>query len=663
MVAMRPPDSDASAVFVDRAAAASSAAAAVSPAIREAAPPTLTVRDVPPRTAWALELAGIHPLLARLYAARGIASVDELDDGLNRLLPPDGLHGAQAAARLLADALAAGQRICIVADYDCDGATACAVALRGLTLLGAATGTLGYVVPDRAVHGYGLTPAIVDLALDGRPCAGGRPDVLMTVDNGIASLEGVAHARSRGLRVVVTDHHLPALDGGSGEVRLPDAEVIVNPNQPACAFASKSIAGVGVMFYVLLALRGELRDRGAYAAAAQPRLDSLLDLVALGTVADVVRLDANNRRLVAQGLKRIRAGRMQPGVAALFAAAGRDPRRAGAADFGYAIGPRLNAAGRLADMTVGIECLLADDAGRAAELAQALDAFNRERRSVETGMRAQAEALLDALMAATAAAAATAPPACDSSTAPGRDATDPSAAGGGEARRAPQAAGAANGIPPAVALFDEAFHEGVVGIIASRLKDRVHRPTFVFARGQDGLLKGSGRSIPGFHLRDALDLVAKREPGLLVRFGGHAMAAGCTLAAGGLQRFSAALAEVARQGLDASTLARRLATDGPLAAEHFDAATVRLLEAQVWGQAFEAPLFVDEVEVLAQRLVGERHLKLSVRHAGAVRDAIWFGRSEPVGRRMRLAYRLAVDEWNGRERLQMMVEAATAVDD
>ena len=654
--------------LVDAGAAAVADAATLrlpSPAVamRDAAPPTITIRDVPPRTAWALEQAGIHPLLARLYAARGIASVDELDDGLNRLLPPDGLHGAQAAARLLADALAAGQRICVVADYDCDGATACAVALRGLTLLGAAAGTLGYVVPDRAVHGYGLTPAIVDLALDGRPCPAGRPDVLLTVDNGIASLEGVAHARSRGLRVVVTDHHLPALDGGSGEVRLPDAEVIVNPNQPACTFASKSVAGVGVMFYVLLALRGELRDRGAYAAAAQPRLDSLLDLVALGTVADVVRLDANNRRLVAQGLKRIRAGRMQPGVAALFAAAGRDPRRAGAADFGYAIGPRLNAAGRLADMTVGIECLLADDAGRAAELAQALDAFNRERRSVEAGMRAQAEALLDALMAATATAAAAAGPPSSGPSAHDRKASDPSAAGGGHAKLALQAAHGANGIPPAVALFDEAFHEGVVGIIASRLKDRVHRPTFVFARGQDGLLKGSGRSIPGFHLRDALDLVAKREPGLLVRFGGHAMAAGCTLATDGLPRFSAALAEVARQGLDASTLARRLATDGPLAAEHFDAATVRVLEAQVWGQAFEAPLFVDEVEVVAQRLVGERHLKLSVRHAGAVRDAIWFGRSEPVGQRVRLAYRLAVDEWNGRERLQMVVEAATAVGD
>ncbi len=635
-------------------AASTAGTGALPPAavVRDIAPPTITIRDVPPRAAWALEQAGLHPLLARLYAARGIVSADELDDGLNRLLPPDGLHGAQAAARLLADAIGAGQRLCVVADYDCDGATACVVALRGLRLLGAAAGTVGYVVPDRAVHGYGLTPAIVDLALDGsRGC--GRPDVLVTVDNGIASLEGVAHARARGLRVVVTDHHLPALDG-SGAVCLPDAEVIVNPNQPDCAFASKSIAGVGVMFYVLLALRGELRGRGAFATAAQPRLDALLDLVALGTVADVVRLDANNRRLVAQGLKRIRAGRMQPGVAALFAAAGRDPRQARASDFGFALGPRLNAAGRLADMTVGIECLLTDDPSRAAELAQSLDAFNRERRSVETGMRAQAEAMLDALMAAPVAAALS--PAPD---APAATAANVAPGAGDMARHGGVAV--AHGVPPSIALFDEAFHEGVVGIIASRLKDRVHRPTFVFARGQDGLLKGSGRSIPGFHLRDALDLVAKREPGLLLRFGGHAMAAGCTLAADGLDRFAAALAQVARDGLDAATLARRLATDGPLAAEHFDAAMVRRLEAQVWGQAFDAPLFVDEVEVVAQRLVAERHLKLSVRHAGAVRDAIWFGRSAPVGRRVRLAYRLSVDEWNGRERLQMVVEAATDI--
>lgn len=567
----------------------------------------ITTRDVPPRTAWALEQAGVHPLLARLYAARGIRSADELDDSLARLLPPEQLKGAAQAAACLADALAAGQRICVVADYDCDGATACAVALRGLKLLGARPDTLSYVVPDRAVHGYGLTPAIVDLAM------AQRPDVLVTVDNGIASLEGVAHARARGLRVVVTDHHLPALV--NGEVVLPDADVIVNPNQPGCPFESKHLAGVGVMFYVLLALRAELRRRGAFDGASQPRLDTLLDLVALGTVADVVKLDANNRRLVAQGLKRIRAGRMQPGVAALFAAAGRRAERAGAFDFGFALGPRINAAGRLAEMTLGIECLLTDDPGRATELAQLLDGINRERRSVEAGMREQAEALLERLMPA----------------------GDP---------------------PPAVALYDAEFHEGVVGIVASRVKDRVHRPTFVFARGQDGLLKGSGRSIPGFHLRDALDLVSKRHPGVLRKFGGHAMAAGCTVGEDDFVTFAQAFATVASEWLDDTLLARTVATDGPLEPQWFRPEVVQILEQEVWGQAFEAPVFCDEVEVVSQRIVGERHLKLTVRHGGSLRDAIWFGHSDPLPERGRLAYRLSLDEYNGAQRVQMVVEAA-----
>ena len=573
---------------------------------------TITLRDAPPRAIWALEQAGVHPLLARLFAGRGVRDIAELDDGLARLLPPTSLLGADAAARFLADAIGAGKRICIVADYDCDGATACAVALRGLALLGAKPGTLAYVVPDRAVHGYGLTPAIVDLALDQ---SASKPDVLVTVDNGIASLAGVAHARERGLAVLVTDHHLPAL--ADGQIVLPAADVIVNPNQPGCSFESKSLAGVGVMFYVLLALRGELRARGVFGATTQPRLDTLLDLVALGTVADVVRLDPNNRRLVAQGLKRIRAGAMQPGVAALFAAAGRDPRRASAFDFGFALGPRINAAGRLADMTLGIECLWTDDAAKADELAKTLDAINRERRDVEAGMREQAEASLDVLLA--------------------------------------QLDGAS---PPALVLFDEGFHEGVVGIVASRLKDRLHRPTFVFARGQDGLLKGSGRSIAGFHLRDALDLVAKRHPGVLIRFGGHAMAAGCTIAEAHFDAFDAGLRAVASEWLDAATLARTLLSDGPLDAQYFNPETVRTLDSHVWGQAFEAPVFSDEVEVISQRLVGERHLKLAVKFAGAVRDAIWFGHSESLPAKVRMAYRLSVDEYNGRERVQMVVESA-----
>ena len=569
----------------------------------------LTPRDVPPRVSFALEQAGVHPLLARLLAARGVRQPDELDDSLGRLLPPETLKGNAEAGRLLADAIERRQPICIVADYDCDGATACAVALRGLKLLGAEPATLGYVVPDRVVHGYGLTPTIVDLALaqSGRP----RPDVLVTVDNGIASLAGVAHARALGLRVLVTDHHLPAVEDGA--VTLPDADVIVNPNQPGCTFESKAIAGVGVMFYVLLATRAELRARGHWAGGGQPRLDTLLDLVALGTVADVVKLDANNRRLVAQGLKRVRSGRLQPGLAALFHAAGRKASQAAAFDFGFALGPRINAAGRLADMTLGIECLLTDDPARAAALAAQLDAINRERREVEAGMRELAEATVERL--------------------------------------------ALDDTPPAVALFDESFHEGVVGIVAGRLKDRLHRPTFVFARGADGRLKGSGRSIPGFHLRDALDLVAKRHAGLLLRFGGHAMAAGCTLGEGGVEVFDAALRRVAEEWLDAATLTRTLRTDGPLALEWFNPQTAAVLDAQVWGQGFEAPLFCDEVQVLQQRLVGEKHLKLRLRHQGTERDAIWFGRSEPLPASARLAYRLSLDEWNGRQRVQMVVEA------
>ena len=591
--------------------------------------PTIKLRDAPPRAVWALEQAGISPLLARLFAGRGVRMAEELDDGLARLLPPSGLLGVLAAAKFLADAIAQQRRICVVADYDCDGATACAVALRGLKLLGAAPETLHYVVPDRAVHGYGLTPAIVDLASEK---VTNGPAVLLTVDNGIASLQGVAHARALGIDVVVTDHHLPALVDDL--IVLPDANVIVNPNQPGCDFGSKNLAGVGVIFYVLLALRAELRERGVFTAVSQPRLDVLLDLVALGTVADVVRLDANNRRLVAQGLRRIRAGQMQAGVAALFTAAARDARRASGFDFGFALGPRINAAGRLSDMTLGIECLLTDDPARAAELAHMLDTINRERRDVESGMREQAEAMLERLMQV------------DEDALTGRTPGQKTAS-----------------VPSALAIFDEGFHEGVVGIVASRLKDRVHRPTFVFARGQDGLLKGSGRSIAGFHLRDALDLLSKRHPEVLVRFGGHAMAAGCTLAEAHFATFDAAFQRVAGEWLDAATLSRTLLSDGPLGIEHFNPQTVRALDAQVWGQAFEAPVFVDEVEVVSQRLVGEKHLKLALRFVGeargaALRDAIWFGHSEPVAARVQLAYRLSVDEYNGRERVQMIVEAA-----
>ena len=570
----------------------------------------LVARDIPPRSVWALEQAGIHPLLAQLFAARGVQSPLELDDALAHLLPPGDLLGSAAAATLLANAIEADKKLCVVADYDCDGATACAVAVRGLRLLGARH--VDYLVPDRVVDGYGLTPPISE-----RVKASGA-DVLITVDNGIASLEGVATARALGLQVLVTDHHLPAVV--NGQTVLPQADVIVNPNQPGCGFASKSIAGVGVMFYVLLALRAELRQRGKFAQGAQPKLDALLPLVALGTVADVVRLDANNRRLVAQGLKRVRALAMPAGVAALFVVAGREAQSASTFDFGFALGPRINAAGRLSDMRLGIECLLSDDRSRATELAQTLDNINRERRIIEGEMREQAFAVAETLF---------------------------------DAEEEP---------PPAVCVFDPDFHEGVVGIVASRLKDKLHRPTFVFAAssapGREHELKGSGRSIAGFHLRDALDLVAKRHPGVLLRFGGHAMAAGCTLLEEHFDTFEQGLSEVAQEWLDAATLSRRTETDGPLKPEYRRTELVDLLQAEVWGQGFAAPTFCEELEVLQQRLVGEKHLSLKLKHQGQPVDGIWFGRTEPLPARVKLAFRLDADAWNGVRRVRFLVEAA-----
>ena len=578
----------------------------------------IMARDIPPRSAWTLEQAGVHPLLAQLYAARGVQSMQELDDGLARLIAPGEMRGLVEAARLLADAIAADKKLCIVADYDCDGATACAVGIRGLRLLGAQH--VDYIVPDRVVDGYGLTAPISQRVKDS------GADVLITVDNGIASFDGVARARALGLQVLVTDHHLPAIR--HGEIVLPDAHVIVNPNQPGCAFESKSIAGVGVMFYVLLALRAELRQRGVFdrpdavppqgrsaplggsaahevtsvgATTVQPKLDALLPLVALGTVADGVKLDANNRRLVAQGLKRVRAGAMPVGLARLFVAAGRNTPVATTFDFGFALGPRINAAGRLSDMTLGIECLLTDDPARADELAKTLDGINRERREIEGGMREQAFLIAESLF--------------DEDEQP----------------------------PPAICVFDPDFHEGVVGIVASRLKDKLHRPTFVFAAsaapGREHELKGSGRSIAGFHLRDALDLVAKRYPQVLLRFGGHAMAAGCTIAEENFDAFEQGLNEVAQEWLDAATLTRRIDTDGPLKPEYCRVELVDVLHQEVWGQGFAPPTFSDEVEVLSQRLVGEKHLALKLKHQGKPVDGIWFGHTEPLPARVKLAFR------------------------
>ena len=571
----------------------------------------ITPRDVPPRSVYALEQAGIHPLLARLYAARGVTSTSELDDALAKLLPPSTMKGLAEAATLLADATGQNKRLCVVADYDCRGATACAVALRGLKLLGAQH--VDYIVPDRVVDGYGLTAPIAQRVKDS------GADVLITVDNGIASMDGVAHAKALGLQVLVADHHLPAANA-QGSIVLPNADVIVNPNQPGCDFASKSIAGVGVMFYTLLALRSELRNRGVFDAATQPKLDVLLPLVALGTVADVVKLDANNRRLAAQGLKRVRALAMPAGIASLFVAAGRSAPVATTFDFGFALGPRINAAGRLSDMTLGIECLLTDDPARADELAKMLDSINRERRVIEGDMREQAMQIAESLF--------------DEGDEP----------------------------PPAICVFDPDFHEGVVGIVASRIKDKLHRPTFVFAAsgapGKEHELKGSGRSIPGFHLRDALDLVAKRHPGVLLRFGGHAMAAGCTIHEDGLDAFEEGLAQVAQEWLDAATLTRRLETDGPLAPEYRRVELVDTLHKEVWGQGFAAPTFSEEVEVLSQRLVGEKQLALKLKHRGQPVDGIWFGHTESLPAKVTLAFRLDADEWNGVRRVKFLIEGA-----
>jgi single-stranded-DNA-specific exonuclease len=567
-------------------------------------------RDVPPRSQFALEQSGLAPLLAKLYAARGVSSRSELDDALGKLLPPSGLLGIDAAGTLLADAIHTQSRICVVADYDCDGATACAVAVRGLRLLGAKN--VDYLVPDRVVDGYGLTPSISE-----RVAAAGA-NVLITVDNGIASFSGVARAKELGLTVIVTDHHLPAADAAAKPLA---ADAIVNPNQHGCTFASKSMAGVGVMFYTLLATRSEMRMRGQYETSPQPKLDMLLPLVALGTVADVVKLDANNRRLVSQGLRRVRAGQLPAGMAALFSVAARKSFAATTSDFGFALAPRINAAGRLSDMRLGIECLITDDADRASELATMLDSINRERRVIEGGMRDQALDIAANLL--------------DSSEEP----------------------------PCSISVFDPDFHEGVVGIVASRLKDQWHRPAFVFApsgaAGKSHELKGSGRSIAGFHLRDALDLMAKRHPDLLLRFGGHAMAAGCTIDAQNIELFHAAFQQVASEWLEPETLQRRLLTDGSLPASLCRIDVIESLNREVWGQGFPAPIFCDTVEVVSQRIVGEKHMALKLKHQGLPVDGIWFNRIEPLQSPATLAYRLEADEWQGNKRVKWMIEAST----
>ena len=545
--------------------------------------------------------SGVHPLLARLFAARHIGSRDQLEQDLSRLIPPAELTNAGRAASLLADAIAQQKKLLIVADYDADGATACAVGMRALREFGA---RVEYLVPNRMELGYGLSPELVDIAARGGKF--GKPDLLITVDNGIASVEGVARARQLGIATLITDHHLP------GDT-LPDADCIVNPNQRGCGFPSKAIAGVGVMFYVMLALRAELRNRKAFAAKPEPNLAALTDLVALGTVADVVPLDANNRILVAHGLKRLREGRGKPGLAALARAGGREIARANCFDLGFILGPRLNAAGRLADMGLGIECLITDDEARAANCAQELDRLNRERRKIEGQMLDEANAALDGLK---------------------------------------EPAGAT------VTMFQPGWHQGVVGLIASRVRERVHRPVICFSIDRKkNELRGSGRSIPGFHLRDALDLVSKRAPGLLLRFGGHAQAAGLTIRERDFDLFRDAFEKTAAEMLPEEARLRVVETDGGLESAYHSLEVAQMLESQIWGQGFPPPLFCDTFTVQDQRVVGERHLKLRLLKDGQRLEAMRFNSLEPLPARVRAAYRVSVNEFNGLKRPQLTLES------
>ena len=568
------------------------------------------------RTATWLAQSGLHPLLARLYAARGLQSPEELSLDLRQLLSPLELKNCIGTASLLADILEKKEPMLIVADYDCDGATACAVGLRGLRMLGGPDTPIQFLVPNRFTMGYGLTPEVVDLAAQQHP----KPKYLITVDNGIASEAGVDRARELGMEVIVTDHHLP------GD-RLPKALAIVNPNQPGCGFSSKALAGVGVMFYVVVALRAELRKRGKFTNDTQPKIENLLDLVALGTVADVAQLDRNNRVLVSNGLKRIRAGVAQTGIQALFQAAVRDPRKANTFDLGFAIGPRLNAAGRLADMTLGIRLLLTDNVDEAMNLAHELDRINRERRVIETGMQETALSHL---------------------------AEDQLA--GTMAQR------------HSICLWNPEWHQGVVGIVASRLKERFNRPAIVFAPADGSTgeeLRGSGRSLTGFHLRDALDLVSKREPGLILKFGGHAMAAGLTIRQNDFEKFDACFQQVASELLTDELLERRHAHDGALQASEFTPEIGDLLAEEIWGQGFPQPIFYGEFEIAQQSLMKEKHLRLMVRPIGdsAIEPnskpitAVWFNRTQSLPAKAKLAYRLVTDRYQGQARVQLMIEA------
>ena len=565
--------------------------------------PKLTTRRYDRQISERLEGSGIHPLLARLWAARGIERTEDIRLEWPAMLAPSGLTHVEHAAALLADAIASSKKMLIVADYDCDGATACSVGLRGLRAMGA---DVDYLVPNRFETGYGLSPAVIDLALV-HPA--GKPDLIITVDNGIASVEGVEAANAAGIGVIVTDHHLP------GDT-LPNALAIVNPNQSGCGFPSKNLAGVGVIFYLMLALRAELRKRGVFQENAGPRLDALADLVALGTVADVVKLDPNNRLLVTRGLDRIRKGFMQPGIRALFAVAARETTGASAFDLGFAIGPRINAAGRLADMGLGIRCLTTDDDMDALDLARELDTINRERRQIETVMKEQALTATDDIEAGVVGAS--------------------------------------------VSVFHPDWHQGVVGLVASRLKEKFFRPTLAFAPAGDDELRGSGRSIPDVHLRDVLDLVSKRHPGLIRKFGGHAMAAGLTIGREDFEKFSPAFEKAVIELTGRKSFEPLIETDGSLEPGYANAQVAAMIQQQVWGAGFAAPLFLDEFTVRNQKLVGEKHLKLSLERGHQRFDAIWFGHAQSLPEFVKVAYRLEQNVWNGMVSVQLVIEYACA---
>ncbi|YCH20840.1 single-stranded-DNA-specific exonuclease RecJ [Pseudomonas sp. D1-3] len=551
------------------------------------------------------DLGNLPPLLTRLYAARGVLSAVELEKGLARLIPFSQLKGIEAAVELLVEGLRQRQRMLIVGDFDADGATASTVGLLGLRMLGAAH--VDYLVPNRFEYGYGLTPEIVAVALSR------EPELLITVDNGISSIDGVAAAKAAGLQVLVTDHHLPGHE-------LPAADAIVNPNQPGCSFPSKSLAGVGVIFYVLLALRARLREVGWFTAErAEPNLGELLDLVALGSVADVVPLDANNRILVHQGLARIRAGRARPGLRALLEVAGKQHGRITSTDLGFILGPRLNAAGRLDDMSLGIECLLCEDEALARDMAVQLDQLNQDRKAIEQGMQREALAQLKDLPL--------------------------------------------ESLPFGLCLFEADWHQGVIGILASRLKERYHRPTIAFADAGEGMLKGSARSVPGFHIRDALDAVASRHPGLISKFGGHAMAAGLSLPAEHFETFARAFDDEVRRQLCEDDLTGRLLSDGVLSIDEFNLPLAReLRNAGPWGQHFPEPLFHGAFQLVQQRIVGERHLKVVLKsECGSLQlDGIAFGVDRevwpnPTVRWVELAYKLDVNEFRGQESVQLLI--------